>query len=146
DYGIPGVRQHALAVKTLADGEALKRHVLDRFEAADSEPDHAKRREELTFVIVGAGPVGVELASSLRDLMDHTLRKIYPSIDFHADVAVHLIDSGDRVLPAMDPRLSAIAMRRLEQQRIRVLVNTLVSEIGPGVVHTKDGAQLRART
>jgi NADH dehydrogenase len=146
DFGIPGVRDNALAVKWLADAEALKRHVLDIFESAAIETDVARRREALTFIIVGAGPVGVELASSLRDLMDHTLRKIYPSIDFHADVAIHLVEGTDRVLPAMDPRLSAIAMRRLEQQRVRVLLNTLVSEIAPGVVHTKGGAQLRART
>ena len=146
DFGIAGVRENALPVKWLADAETLKRHVLDIFETAAIETDIARRREALTFIIVGAGPVGVELASSLRDLMDHTLRKIYPSIDFSTDVAIHLIEGTDRVLPAMDPRLSAIAMKRLEQQRIRVLLNTLVSEIDPGVVHTKDGAQLRART
>jgi NADH dehydrogenase len=146
DFGIPGVRDNALPVKWLADAEALKRHVLDVFESAAIETDVARRREALTFIIVGAGPVGVELASSLRDLMDHTLRKIYPSIDFYADVAIHLIEGADRVLPAMDPRLSAIATTRLEQQRVRVLLNTLVSEIAPGVVHTKDGARLRART
>jgi NADH dehydrogenase len=146
DFGIAGVRENALPVKWLSDAEALKRHVLDIFESAAIEADIARRREALTFIIVGAGPVGVELASSLRDLMDHTLRKIYPSIDFIADIAIHLIEGTDRVLPAMDPRLSAIAMKRLERQRIRVLLNTLVSEIGPGVVHTKEGAQLRART
>lgn len=146
DYGIPGVRENALPVKWLSDAETLKRHVLDIFESAAIETDIARRREALTFVIVGAGPVGVELASSLRDLMDHTLRKIYPSIDFQVDVAIHLIEGADRVLPGMNPKLSAIAMKRLEQQRIRVLLNTLVSEISPGVVHTKDGARLRART
>ena len=146
DFGIPGVRENALPVKWLSDAEALKRHVLDIFESAAIETDIARRREALTFIIVGAGPVGVELASSLRDLMDHTLRKIYPSIDFFADVAIHLIEGTDRVLPVMDPRLSALAMRRLEQQRVHVLLNTLVSEVGPGIVHTKDGARLRART
>jgi NADH dehydrogenase len=146
DYGIPGVRENALPLKWLSDGEALKRHVLDTFERAAIETDIARRREALTFVVVGAGPVGVEFASSLRDLMDHTLRKNYPSIDFYADVTIHLIEGAGRVLPAMDLRLSAIAARRLERQRIRVLLNTLVAEIGPGVVRTRDGAQLRART
>jgi NADH dehydrogenase len=146
DYGIPGVRENALPVKWLAEAEALKRHILDVFETAATETDLARRREALTFVIVGAGPVGVELASSLRDLMDHTLRRIYPTIDFYNDVAIHLIDGADRVIPAMNPRLSDIAARRLAQQRIRVLLRTLVSEIAPGVVHTKDGARLRART
>ena len=146
DYGIPGVREHALSVKTLADGEALKRHVLDRFEAADSETDPGRRREELTFVIVGAGPVGVELASSLRDLMDHTLRRIYPSIDFYRDITIHLLDGAARVIPGMDARLSRIAMKRLQQQGIRVLLDTLVSEIGAGVVRTRQGPELRGRT
>jgi NADH:quinone reductase (non-electrogenic) len=146
DFGIVGVRENALPVKGLSEAETFKRHILDIFESAATETDIARRREALTFVIVGAGPVGVELASSLRDLMDHTLRKIYPSIDFQGDVAIHLIEGADRVLPGMNPRLSAIAMKRLEQQRIRVLLNTLVSEIGAGVVHTKDGARLRART
>jgi len=146
DYGIPGVRENALPVKWLSDAEALKRHVLDIFESAAIETDIARRREQLTFIIVGAGPVGVELASSLRDLMDHTLRRIYPSIDFHGDVTIHLVDGADRVIPGMDPRLSRIAMKRLERQRVRVLLNTLVSEIRPGAVHTKDGAQLRGRT
>jgi len=146
NYGIPGVRENALPVKWLSDAEALKRHVLDIFESAAIETDIARRREQLTFIIVGAGPVGVELASSLRDLMDHTLRRIYPSIDFHGDVTIHLVDGADRVIPGMDPRLSRIAMKRLERQRVRVLLNTLVSEIRPGAVHTKDGAQLRGRT
>jgi NADH dehydrogenase len=146
DYGITGVRDNAFPVKWLADAEALKRHILDVFESAATETDAARRREALTFVIVGAGPVGVELASSMRDLMDHTLRRIYPTIDFYNDVAIHLIDGADRVIPAMSIRLSEIAARRLAQQRIRVLLGTLVSEIAPGVVHTKDGAQLRART
>jgi NADH dehydrogenase len=146
DYGIPGVRENALPVKWLSDAEALRRHVLDIFESAATETDIARRREQLTFIIVGAGPVGVELATSLRDLMDHTLRRIYPSIDFYADVTIHLVDGADRVIQGMDPRLSRLAMKRLEQQRVRVLLNTLVSEIRPGAVHTKDGAQLRGRT
>ena len=146
DYGIPGVREHAVSVKWLADGEDLKRRILDTFEDAATIADPTRRREALTFIIVGAGPVGVELASSLRDLMDHTLRRIYPSIDFNRDVTIHLLDGADRVIPQMNPRLSRIAIRRLERQRVNVLLRTLVSEIGEGCVRTKDGAELRGRT
>jgi len=146
DYGIPGVQENAFPVKWLSDGERLRRHVLDTFESAAIENDPARRRELLTFVIVGAGPVGVELASSLRDLMDHTLRRIYPTIDFAHEVTIHLLDGADRVLPQMDGRLSRIAMKRLAQQRINVLLKTLVSEIGPDRVRTKDGVELRGRT
>src|SRR5204863_125253 len=81
-------------------------------EDAATESDPAKRRELLTFIIVGAGPVGVELASSLRDLMDHTLRRIYPTIDFRREVTIHLLDSADRVIQQIDVRLSRIAIGR----------------------------------
>jgi NADH dehydrogenase len=78
--------------------------------------------------------------------MDHTLRKIYPSVDFDRDVAIHLLDGADRVLPTFDARLGRIAMKRLEEQKIHVLLRTLVSEIGAGVVRTKQGVELRGRT
>ena len=146
DFGIPGVSEHAFNVKWLSDGERLRRHVLDTFEDAATESDPAKRRELLTFIIVGAGPVGVELASSLRDLMDHTLRRIYPTIDFRREVTIHLLDSSDRVIPQMDVRLSRIAMKRLASQRVNVVLRTPVSEIAQNCVRTKDGVELRGRT
>jgi len=98
------------------------------------------------LIIVGAGPVGVELASSLRDLMDHTLRRIYPTIDFRREVTIHLLDSADRVIQQMDVRLSRIAMKRLASQRVNVVLRTPVSEIAQNCVRTKDGVELRGRT
>src|SRR4029079_8369920 len=74
DFGIAGVAEHALAMKTLEDGLLVRKRVLETVENAAREPDPERRRAFLSFVIVGAGPVGVELASSLRDLMDHSLR------------------------------------------------------------------------
>src|SRR5438552_4343677 len=138
DYDIPGVAEHAVAVKWLADVEAVRQRVIRAVEDAAIESDAAKRKQDLTFVLIGAGPVGVELASSLRALMDHTLRRIYPTVDFERDVTIHLLDAADRVLPQMNPRLSRIAIRRLERQRVNVLLRTLVSEIGEGCVRTKD--------
>ena len=146
DYGIPGVAEHALQTKALADGLTVRKRILETFEAASREPDLARRRELLTFVIIGAGPVGVELASSLRDLMDHTLRQMYPELDLAHGTTILLLDAADRILTAMDPRLGAIAMKQLEHQRIRVMLNARVSEVGQGVVRTKDGVQHRART
>src|SRR5207245_889938 len=84
DYGIPGVRENTMPVKWLADAETLKRHVLDVFESAATETDLARRREQLTFVIVGSGAVRVALASLLPRRMDPPLRRIYPSLDLSA--------------------------------------------------------------
>lgn len=146
DFDIPGVGEHALTVKTLADAQAVKRRILDSFEQAVLETDPAVRRALLTFIVIGAGPVGVELASSLRDLMDHTLRPMYPDLDLGRETSIVLIDGSERVLPQMDERLSKIAARRLEQQHIRVVLRTLVSEIGPGAVLTREGARFAGRT
>jgi NADH dehydrogenase len=146
DYGIPGVREHAVTVKWLEDGRALRHRILSTFEEAAIESDAARRRQLLSFVIVGGGPVGVELAASMRDLMDHTLRGIYPSIDFRSEPSITIVDGAARLLPQMDPRLTQIAARRLEQLRVRTLLSTLVSEIGPSWVRTKNGDTLPAHT
>lgn len=146
DFGIPGVTEHALTVKSLTDGRAVRHRILSRFERAGTETDPDRRRELLSFVIVGAGPVGVELAASMRDLMEHTLRPIYPSIDFAREPRITLIDGADRVLPQMDPRLSAIALRELRHLGVDVQLGTLVAAVRADGVETKDGRALPGST
>jgi len=146
DFGIAGVAEHALPMKSLEDGLLVRKRVLETIENAAREPDPERRRALLSFVIVGAGPVGVELASSLRDLMDHSLRTMYRELDLVRDAKITLIDAGVRVLLAMDPRLARIAMKRLGEQRVTVVLNTLVSEVAEGIVRTKDGKQFRGGT
>ncbi len=146
DYGIAGVAEHALTVKWLADGRAVRHRILTTFEDAATEPDAERRRDMLSFVIVGAGPVGIELAASMRDLMDHTLRGIYPTIDMRREPAITIVDGADRVLPTMDERLSRIAARRMAELRVNVLLRALVAEVGPHSVRTKSGTSITAHT
>jgi NADH dehydrogenase len=146
DYGIPGVREFAMTVKWLTDGRALRHRILSVFEAAGAEPDPERRRQLLSFVMVGAGPVGVELSASMRDLMDHTLRDLYPTIDFDHEPHIALIDGSDRVLPQMDVRLSRIAARRLRHLGVEVHLGTLVAQVAVDSVRTSDGRVLRAGT
>ncbi|MDP9321516.1 MAG: NAD(P)/FAD-dependent oxidoreductase [Chloroflexota bacterium] len=146
DFGIPGVAEHALPTKSLEDGLKIRKRILETVENAARETEPERRKALLSFVLIGAGPVGVELATSLRDLMDHSLRKMYPELDLVHDVRITLIDANDRVLTAMDERLARIAKAQLAQQRIGVVLKTLVSEIGEGIVRTKDGKQFRGGT
>jgi len=146
DYGIPGVAEHTLSMKTLADGLTVRKRILETVENAARETDPDRRRALLSFIIVGAGPVGVELASSLRDLMDHSLRRMYPELDLGRDAKITLIDAGGRVVIAMDERLSRIAAKRLAEQRVTVVLQTFVSEVAEGIVRTKDGKQFRGGT
>ncbi len=146
DYGIPGVAEHAVSLKWMEDGRSVRHRILSTFEAAAIERSAERRREMLSFVVAGAGPVGVELSASMRDLIDHTLRGIYPTIDVRREPSITLVDGADRILPAMDARLAAIAARRLDRLGVRMLVRTVVSEIGPTSVRTKDGRTLPAHT
>ena len=146
DFGIPGVREHALTVKWLSDGRAVRHRILSVFEEAARESDTRRRRDLLSFVIVGAGPVGIELAASMRDLMDHTLRHIYPSIDFDHDPKVTILDASERVLPLMDSRLSAIAQRRMAELGVDVHMKTFVTEVTAHTVTTRGGQTYTAHT
>lgn len=146
DFGIPGVREHSVTLKWLQDGRAVRHRILSAFEDAALESDPDRRRSLLSFAIVGGGPVGVELAASMRDLMDNTLRRIYPTIDMRREPTVTIIDGADRLLPQMDRQLSEIATRRLQQLGVPIRLRTLVSEIGEGWLRTRDGETVPART
>lgn len=146
DYGIPGVREHAVTLKWLSDGRTIRHRILTTFERAAQETDAERRRDLLSFVIVGAGPVGIELAASMRDLMDHTLRRIYPSIDFDHDPTITIVDASERVLPQMDVRLSRIAAKRMAQLGVNVLLETVVSEVAEHAVTTRDGRTIATQT
>ncbi len=144
DFGVPGVREHAVMPKWMEDARRLRHRILSAFEAAAAERDGARRRELLSFVIVGGGPVGVELAASMRDLMDHTLRRIYPTVDLSADPSITVIDGADRLLPAMDERLARIAAAELARLHVRVMLRTLAAEVTASGVRTRDGATVPA--
>jgi NADH dehydrogenase len=146
DFGIAGVAKFALQMKGLEDGLLVRKRILETVENAARAPDTERRRALLSFVIIGAGPVGVELATSLRDLMEHSLKQMYPELDLVREVKITLIDANDRILTAMDVRLAQIAMTQLEKQRVTVVLKTLVSEVGEGIVRTKDGKQFRGGT
>jgi NADH dehydrogenase len=78
--------------------------------------------------------------------MDHSLRQMYPELDLARDAKITILDASDRVLSAMDERLARIATKRLGEQRVTVVLKTLVSEVGEGIVRTKDGKQFRGGT
>jgi NADH dehydrogenase len=110
------------------DALAIRRRILSAFEAAEREPDPARRAEWLTFVIVGAGPTGVELAGTLAEIAHHTLPREF-RIAHPRDARIHLVEAGPRVLSAMPESLSAIAQRRLESMGVEVHAGAEVTGI-----------------
>ncbi|HYL22774.1 MAG TPA: NAD(P)/FAD-dependent oxidoreductase [Burkholderiales bacterium] len=128
---------HAPGLKTLEDALEIRRRVLIAFERAERESDPAKRSAWLTFVVVGGGATGVELAGTFAEIARHTLRGEFRRIDPH-NARVMLIEGADRVLPPYPPDLSAKAQRALERLGVTVWPGRTVTGIDA------DGAQLGA--
>lgn len=123
----------APGLKTLEDATTIRRRILTAFEKAEREPDPARRTALLTFVIIGAGPTGVEIAGTIADLARDTLKGEFRVID-PATARVILIEGGERVLGAFVPDLSAYAQRALEKLGVQVhLGNPVTSCTADGV-------------
>src|SRR5580692_2077553 len=134
----------APGLKTLEDATTLRRRILVAFERAERETDPDKRAALLTFVIVGAGPTGVELAGTIAELAHHTLPPDFRNIDTHK-ARVVLIEAGPRVLAGFADELSSYAQAGLEKIGVEVMLGQAVTECSAdGVVY--GGERLAAKT
>jgi len=143
-FGLPGVAEHALTIKSLADATQLHAHVIDKLEHADLQPDPAVRRRMLTFVVAGGGFAGVETIAELNDFVRGAGR-YYPHIQ-PEEIRLVLIHSGDRILPEVSASLSRYALEKLRSRGVEVLLNTRVKACAPHSVTINDGATLDAHT
>src|SRR4051794_25149814 len=134
----------APGLKTLEDATTLRRRILIAFEDAERETDPVRRAALLTFVIIGAGPTGVELAGTIAELAQDTLAPDFRNIDTRK-ARVVLIEAGSRVLAGFPPELSAYAQRSLESLGVEVAFGQPVTECSAdGVVY--GGNKLEAKT
>jgi NADH:quinone reductase (non-electrogenic) len=134
----------APGLKTLEDATTLRRRILVAFERAERESDPARRAALLTFVIVGAGPTGVELAGTIAELAQDTLPPDFRNIDTHK-ARVVLIEAGPRVLAGFADDLSAYAQRSLQSIGVEVVLGQAVTECNAdGVIY--GGKTLQAKT
>ena len=118
----------APGLKGIDDALDIRRRLLLAFEAAERSQDEAERRAWLTFIIVGAGPTGVELAGAIAELARHGLRREFRTFD-PATARIVLVQSGDRVLPTFPPSLSAAAKRSLAALGVEVLTSRKVKAV-----------------
>jgi NADH:ubiquinone reductase (H+-translocating) len=141
-FGHPEWEKDAPGLKTLEDAVAIRRRVLLAYEAAERD-DPSRREEWLTFVVVGGGPTGVELAGALVEIARHVLARDFRRIDSRK-ARVVLIEAGPRVLPAYAPELSEKAAAKLRRMGCEVLVGSPVTSVDPeGVVAA--GRRIRSR-
>ena len=136
--------KHAPGLKSVDDALDIRRRVYVAYEAAERESDPARRQAWLTFVVVGAGPTGVELAGALAEIGRHTLARDFRSID-PTQVRVVLVEGSDRVLPPYPRVLSDAARRHLERLGVTVRTDAYVTAIDEGGVCVGD-ERVAART
>jgi NADH dehydrogenase len=123
----------APGLKSLEDALEIRRRVLLAFERAERERDPVKRHAYLTFVIVGGGPTGVEMAGAVAEIRRYALRRDFRHID-PREATVMLLEGGPRLLPSYPERLSEEAKHELRRLGVEVRLDTLVTDIRPGSV------------
>lgn len=132
-FGHPEWEPFAPGLKSIDDALEIRRRVLTAFEAADRESDPKRREAWLTFVVVGAGPTGAELAGALSEIARHTMMRDFRHIDPKL-ARVLLVEGRDRVLPPYPPDLSAKAKKQLEGLGVEVMTGAVVTGVTPAEV------------
>ena len=144
-FGLKHIETESYGLKEIPEALALRNHIITSFEHAAVESDPDRLRRLLTFVVVGGGPTGVELAGAISELIRHVMHKDYPGLDF-SHVRVLLLEMLDRLLPAFPENLARKAQRRLEKLDVEVLLGAQVADLQNEVLHLKDGTEIPART
>lgn len=142
-FGHDDWKTAAPGLKSIEDATEIRRRILSAFEAAEMESDPETRRAWLTFVLIGGGPTGVELAGALGEIARDTLRHDFRSIN-PAESQILLLEGGDRILSAFPPELSEAAERSLIRLGVRTRTKALVTGIdSAGVTIEVNGAPQR---
>jgi NADH:quinone reductase (non-electrogenic) len=144
-FGRDGIERSGLTLKGLGDAVAIRNRVLGCFERAVSEADPDRRRALLTFVVVGGGPTGVEMAGAFSELIRLVLVKDYPRLNFK-DVRVLLLEAGNRLLTGMPAHLAEAAAETLWRKHVEVRFGAAVEDFDGAAVRLKGGEVIPAGT
>jgi NADH dehydrogenase len=143
-FGHDEFARYAPGLKTLTDAEAIRAKILSAYEWADATDDVAERSRQMTFIVVGAGPAGVELAAAMAQMAAITLRGQYRRID-PAKSSIILVEGGKRILPSFAERLATRAAKRLEKLGVKIMTGAKVETVDEnGVV--ADGKRIPSAT
>jgi NADH:ubiquinone reductase (H+-translocating) len=143
-FGTDGAPEHAFPMYTLPDAVRLKEHLLERWEAADHDPNLVEDGA-LNVVIVGGGPTGVETAGAMAELYNADFAKDYPSVE-PGKARVTLVEAGPELFSMFQPKLREYAAKALEERSVEVKTGTAVAAVAPTRVTLKSGEMLKAHT
>lgn len=137
-FGIEGMNRKVFCIKTVAESIHTRDEILDRLERGAICPDPERRRQLLSFLVVGGGPTGVEIAGALGEMRRDILPREYPQID-PAEVSITLVEGTDSLIAAMGSKASAKALKYLRQFGVEVRLGTLVKGYDDKIVTYSDG-------
>jgi NADH:ubiquinone reductase (H+-translocating) len=143
-FPVPGLAEHGLGFRNLADAIQLRNHVLRRLEAAVAARSEGHRRRELSFVFVGAGYAGVEALAELSDLVRDALR-YYPTLR-HEPQRWVLVDAAPKILPEIPTRLGDYAAELLERRGVEIHVGTTLESLEPHAALLSNGTRILTST
>lgn len=141
---VPGMAKYALPMKTLGDALFIRNRILSRLEQASLQPNPRLRRWLTSFVVLGGGFSGVEVAGEIADFLRTSL-KYYPALD-PDDCEVCLLHAGDRILPELSPSLSEFALRKMTRHGLDVRLNARAARIDARSVELQDGERVTGGT
>jgi len=144
-FGLESMQRHGLGLKDIPDAIEIRNHVLTCFEQAMLEPEAEKRHALLTFIVVGGGPTGVEMAGALSELIRLVLVKDYPRLNIK-DVRILLLEATDKLLAAMPERLREAAVKTLWRKWIDVRFGAQVADYDGKQIRLKSGEIIPAQT
>lgn len=137
-FGNDAWEKFAPGLKTLADALEIRERILMSFEKAEREPDPKKRKRYETFVIVGGGPTGVEVAGTIAEISARTMREDYENVNLDL-LEIILVEGLPHILTAYDESLSRKAVRDLEKMGVKVMRNSMVTDVN------EDGVRIKVR-
>ncbi len=138
-FGNDHWEDHAPGLKTIEDALTIRRRTLLAFEKAEVTKSDEERERLMTFVVVGAGPTGVEMAGAIREIATRTLHQDFKNIDTTTESQVILIEAGPAVLPPFPPKLQQSATNQLASMAVDIRTDTMVTDIDEGGVTTTMG-------
>jgi len=144
-FGVTGAEENGFQLKSIESATGTRNHLLRMLEQASREVDAEKRKALLTFIVVGAGPTGVETAGALAELIRHVMTKDYPTMDLK-DVRVILLEATGSVMATYPPELRKATMKLLENKGVEILLNTRLTDYNGQRITLADGAQIETYT
>jgi NADH dehydrogenase len=142
-FGVPGVKEHSLALGGLADALRIRNRVIERFEQATLDPGELPDAR-LTFVVIGGGATGVETAAEIHALVNEALSPDFPNIDVD-EVRIFVIEAGQEILGELDPALRRAASMELAARGIKVITGVRATEVTADWVKLDDGRVIRTK-